>query len=236
MKNLLAFGFFLSTACSVHAQVPAPGLPSPRQDSAAIRSAAEQFLHAQAAGLPGEVQITVGQLDARLNLPTCATPEAFLPPAARVWGRTTVGIRCTVPTPWTVYVTAQVKVYADYLVSAHPLIAGQMLGSADITTLRGDLAALPAGILTDSAQALGRTVSMSVALGSPLRQELLKTQQAVQQGQAVRLVSSGAGFNVSTEGRALNNAAVGQIAQARTPAGQVVSGVARAGGIVDVTF
>ena len=235
MKNLL-FAFALVCTAPGWAQVATPLVPSARQDAAAIRNTVEQFLRVQSAGLPGEVQIAVGQLDAHLNLPSCPTPEAFLPAGSRVWGKTTVGVRCTVPAPWTVYVTAQVKVYADYLVSARPLVPGQVLGGEDIAKLRGDLAALPAGILTDAAQAVGRTVTMSVALGSALRQDLLKTQQAVQQGQAVRLVSSGAGFAVTTEGRALNNAAAGQIAQARTAAGQVVSGVARAGGIVDVTF
>ena len=237
MKNsLIAFALTLLSGGSACAQVLAPGISPARQDASAIRSTAEQFLRTQSAGLPGEVQIAVGQLDTRLNLPSCATLDAFLPGGARAWGKTTVGVRCAAPTPWTVFVTAQVKVVADYLITAHPLVAGQLVGSGDIATIRGDLATLAAGVLTDPTQALGRTVSMSVGLGSPLRQELLKSQQAVQQGQAVRLVSNGAGFNVSTEGRALNNAAAGQIAQARTPGGQVVSGVARAGGIVEVTF
>jgi flagella basal body P-ring formation protein FlgA len=58
----------------------------------------------------------------------------------------------------------------------------------------------------------------------------------VQQGQSVRVVSSGPGFRVSTEARALNNASEGQIAQARTASGQVVSGIAKAGGVVEVGY
>jgi flagella basal body P-ring formation protein FlgA len=230
MKTLLlAFATLLTLPA--FAQISAP-----RQDPAAIRSSVEQFLRTQSVGLPGEVQITVGQLDAHLNLPSCPTPEAFLPIGSRVWGKTTVGVRCTVPSPWTVYVTAQVKVITEYVASAAPLAQGQLVGPNDVVKIKGDLSALPAGILTDPAQAIGRTVAMSVGLGSPMRQDSLKLQQAIQQGQAVRLVSSGAGFSVTTEGRALNNAAAGQVAQARTSGGQVVSGVARTGGIVEVTF
>ncbi|MEC5217524.1 flagella basal body P-ring formation protein FlgA [Actimicrobium sp. GrIS 1.19] len=230
MKTLL----FLSAALislSASAQTLAP-----RQDPAQIRSSVEQFLRVQTTGLPGEVQITVGQLDARLSLPACQTPEAFLPAGSRVWGRTSVGVRCTAPSPWTVYVTAQVKVIADYVASAIPLSQGQLVGPNDVIRIRGDLTLLPAGVLTDPAQAIGRTVAGSVGLGSPLRQDSLKTVQAVQQGQAVRVVSTGPGFSVATDGRALNNAVAGQIAQAKTAGGQVVSGVARAGGIVDVTY
>jgi flagella basal body P-ring formation protein FlgA len=58
----------------------------------------------------------------------------------------------------------------------------------------------------------------------------------VQQGQSVRLVSNGNGFSVSSEARAIGNAAEGQVVQVRTPAGAVVSGTARAGGLVEVSF
>ena len=230
MKTLIAV-----LACLLSLPAAAQ-LMAPRQDPAALRGTVDQFLRAQSAGLPGEVTITVGQLDARMSLPACPAPEAFLPAGSRVWGKTSVGVRCLAPSPWIVYVTAQVKVIADYVASAAPLAQGQLVGPNDVMRMKGDLTILPAGILTDPAQAIGRTVAMSVGMGSPLRVDSLRIQQVVQQGQAVRLVSSGPGFSVATEGRALNNAAVGQIAQARTPAGQVVSGVARAGGYVDVTY
>jgi flagella basal body P-ring formation protein FlgA len=58
----------------------------------------------------------------------------------------------------------------------------------------------------------------------------------VQMGQTIRLVSTGAGFQISTEGRAMNNAVVGQTVQARTLNGQLVSGIARAGGVLDVAY
>jgi len=79
-------------------------------------------------------------------------------------------------------------------------------------------------------------MSISLPAGTPLRNDALRSVQAVQQGQTVRLTSSGPGFTVTAEARALNNAAEGQVAQARTASGQVVSGVARAGGIIEVTY
>lgn len=212
------------------AQTPA------RQDLAALRQNVEQFLRIQTAGLPGQVGITVGQVDARTNLPACAAPESFLPNGSRIWGKTTVGMRCREPSPWTIYISATVRVVADYVITAAPLAQGQMVGPNDLAKVQGDLTALPNGIITNPAQAIGRTVAVSLPAGSPLRNDALRSQQAVQQGQTIRLVSSGPGFRVSTEARALNNAAEGQVAQARTTTGQVVSGVARAGGVVEVTY
>jgi flagella basal body P-ring formation protein FlgA len=41
---------------------------------------------------------------------------------------------------------------------------------------------------------------------------------------------------VSSDARALNNANEGQLTQVRTPAGQVISGIAKLGGIVEITY
>lgn len=207
-----------------------------RQDPAALRQIAEQFLRVQSAGLPGQVNIKVGSVDARTNLAACAAPEAFLPNGSRVWGKTTVGMRCSTPSPWTIYISATVQVIGNYLVSAAPLAQGQMVGPNDLAKVKGDLTALPSGILTDASQAVGRTITISLPAGTPLRSDSLRAQQAVQQGQTVRLVTAGPGFQVSAEARALNNAVEGQVAQARTASGQVVSGVAKAGGVVEVTY
>ena len=208
----------------------------PRQDQGAIRQAVEQFLRIQSAGLPGDVDIAVGAVDNRLNLAQCPTPEAFLPNGSRLWGKTTVGVRCTVPVAWTIYVTATVRVTADYVAVAAPLAQGQQIGPQDLTTMKGDLTTLPSGIITDASQAIGRTAAVSLQAGAPLRRDMLKQQQAVQQGQVVKLISSGPGFKVSTEGRALANGSEGQLIQARTPAGQVVSGIAKAGGVMEVNY
>lgn len=233
MNMLASFAFFLLLliAHAAHAQAPAP-----RQDHAALRQTIEQFLSAQTAGLPGQASVTVGQIDSRLALAACAAPEAFLPNGSRAWGKTTVGVRCNVPTPWTIYVAATVRVQGDYIAAAAPLAQGQSIGPNDLATIKGDLAALPPGVITDPSQAVGHTLSRSVPLGAPLRQDALRSRQAVQQGQVVRLVSAGPGFRVSTEGRAMSNAGEGQIAQARTPTGQVVSGIAKMGGVVEVSY
>lgn len=207
-----------------------------RQDHGALRQAVTQFLTVQAGGLPGQISVTVGAIDPRLNLASCAAPEAFLPNGAKAWGKTSVGVRCTAPSPWTVYIPAMVQVQGEYLAAAVPLAQGQTIGPNDVAKVRGDLTALPPGIVTDASQAVGYTVARTVALGAPLRQDALRSQQAVAQGQMVRLVSAGPGFKVTTDGRALANGSDGQTIQVRAPNGQVVSGVARLGGLVEVAY
>lgn len=207
-----------------------------KQDPALVRQAVEQFLQVQSAGLPGQVSIAVGQVDPRTNLAACPSPEAFLPPGGKVWGKTTVGVRCTAPSTWILYVQATVSVLGEYVATAAPVSQGQVIGASDIVKARGDLTTMPNGIVTDAAQAVGRTMGASLPAGTPLRADLLKSQMVIQQGQVVKIVTNGPGFSVSGEGRALTNGSEGQTVQARTQAGQVISGVARSGGVVEVAF
>jgi flagella basal body P-ring formation protein FlgA len=230
MKN--AFLLMLSLLAPLACAQPA----APRQDLEALRQLAEQFLQVHSAGLPGKASVSVGALDARMNLAACAAPQAFQQPGARAWGKTTVGVRCPAPTPWTVYIQAQVSVQAEYVAAAVPLAQGQDIAASQLVMLKGDLGALPNGVLTDMAQAVGRSSAMALAPGAPLRADMLRSKPVVQQGQAVRVVSNGAGFSVSAEGRAIGNAGEGQLVQVRTKAGSVLSGVARAGGLVEVVF
>ncbi|MFC4930035.1 flagellar basal body P-ring formation chaperone FlgA [Massilia sp. GCM10023247] len=226
---LKLFALLLLSAPLAQAAAPA------RQDGAALRKVAEQFLRTQSAGLPGKVGVKIGAVDPRLSLAACPAPEAFQQPGARPWGKTTVGVRCTAPS-WTVFLQAQVSVLADYVTASVPLAQGQPIEAGQLATMQGDIAAMPNGIITDMAQAIGRTPTVSLPAGTPLRLDSLKSRPVVQQNQAVRIVSRGENFSVSGEGKALTQAGEGQVVQVRTPRGAIVSGTARAGGIVEVTL
>lgn len=206
------------------------------QDTNSLRIVAEEFLATQATGLPGKMSITIGKIDNRLKLPACANISPFLLPGSKPWGKVNLGIRCSTPTPWTIYLSAQIQATADYYVTTTPLSQGQLIGLADIRKVSGDLASLPVGVITNPTQAIGRSLITSLASGSVLRMDALKITPVIQQGQSIRVISTGPGFQVTTEGLALNNANEGQIAKAKTISGQLVSGIARVGGIIDVNF
>lgn len=236
LTGLLSFLCIATAMPFAAAQTALPNASPQRQDTEVLRKTVERFLHKQSAGLPGDVTVTAGAVDARMNLPACPSPEAFLPPGGRLWGKTTVGVRCNAPSPWTVYLAATVRVVGDYVAAAVPLAPGQLVGAHDVIKVKGDLTGMPNGIVTDPAQAIGRTVAMSLHAGTPLRHDSLRTQRAVQAGQIVKLVSIGPGFRVTADGKALGHGNAGQIVQASTSNGQVVSGIARANGILEVTY
>ena len=216
---------------------PALADPAPvRQNLAALHSVAVEWLSAQATHMPGTPSVHVSAPDARLNLAPCDAMEPFLPASARLPGKTTIGIRCVAPLVWTVYLPAQLGLMVDYVSSAGALAQGQKLTQADLVLQRGDLASLPAGVLTDTAQAVGRTVVLPLAAGIPLVRRVLRSQPVVQQGQPVRLVAAGSGFTISSEGRALSSGHEGDLIQARTAGGQLISGIAQADGALAVRY
>jgi flagella basal body P-ring formation protein FlgA len=202
---------------------------------ATLYSTLDDFLRTQTQGLPGKVSYSIGQLDSRTQLSPCNAFEPFLPAGGKLWGKATVGMRCLGPATWTVYIPVKVTVAGNYLVTARTLSAGQVLGATDVVVRNGDLSSLPPNVLTDQAQAVGKTVKNGFSAGQPLRGDFLIAAWAVQQGQSVRTVSNGPGFSVSSEGKALNNALAGQVVQVRTNSGQTVSGIAQPGGIVEVS-
>ena len=238
VNALLLTAALVTAAAGAQTAAPAAGAPAgaARQNVAALRTVVEQFLQTQTAGLPGEVKVKVGAIDARTALAACPAPEAFLQPGARAWGKTTVGVRCTAPSSWTIFVQAQVSVQAEYVAAALPLAQGQAIEQSQLVLVKGDIATMPNGIITDMSQAIGRMPTVSLAAGTPLRADSLRSKPVVQQGQAVRLVTNGNGFSVSGEGKAIGNAGDGQVVQVRTASGSIVSGTAHAGGLVEVAF
>jgi len=204
------------------------------QQLAQIQQAVEDLLRQQTAGLPGRVSYTVGAIESRLSLAQCPAAEAFIPAGVRLWGNANIGVRCNGSNAWTIYVPVTVRISTGIVIAARALTQARPIEAADMLIQEGDLTQLPASVVTDPALALGRSVTHNVAAGQPLRQDLLRSQPVVQQGQSVTVRSQGAGFKVSTEGKALTTAAEGQVTQVRIASGQTVSGIAHAGAIVDI--
>ncbi len=209
-------------------------LPTLAQAADPILDAAERHARNEAQGLPGEVTIRVGQLDPQTRLPACSSLQAYTPPGAKPWGRTHVGVRCLGPAQWAVLVPVQISVVRPYLVTARPLAAGQIIQPEDLATLRGDLANLPAGVLTEQQFVVGKTLKNALAAGLPLRGDQLLAPQLVKQGQSVKLVTRGPGFSITGEGKALTNGGAGQIVQVRVPSGQTISGIVQDDGSVEI--
>jgi len=203
------------------------------QPSEAIALAAQAYLQGQLASLPGQPSIAIDPPRAE-RLTPCDAMSPFMPAGMRLRPRMTVGVRCNAPRPWTTYVQATVSVPGQYYVASRLIAAGQALTPADLAPRDGDLVALPPGAITDPQAVVGMTAAYRINAGQPVRGSSLRNAQSVLRGSNVRINARGKGFVVSSEGQALENAAPGATVQVRTASGQVISGIVRNAGLVEM--
>jgi flagellar basal body P-ring formation protein FlgA len=214
-------------AATAAASAPVPALaPNGTENNEAIRASADQFLRQQTAGLPGQVGINVTAIAPR-GLSACDSLEAFLPPGARLWGRTTVGVRCIGAHPWVMYLQALISVKATYFVASRDIAANQVIQAGDLTPREGDLTNLPRSVVTDLSQIIGKSSMEHISTGLLLRQDMLHTVAVIQAGQTVKLEVQGSGFSASYEGDAVSSGGTGDSVKVRTPSGQLVNGIVK---------
>jgi flagellar basal body P-ring formation protein FlgA len=209
-----------------------PALAADKQSHAKIHEVALAYTQAQTRTLPGKVSIKMEDIDPRTVLPACAALEAFLPGGAQLMGKTSIGVRCNAKPVWSVFVQATVRVSADMLIANRPLAQNTVLNANDFSLQNGEMG--QPGILTDPAQAVGKTLKFGIGAGQVLRQDMLRAPYIVTQGQTTEVRVRTDSFAVRSTGQALNNGAEGQNVQVRMASGQVVSGTATADGSVEV--
>lgn len=213
--------------------VAAQAQDAPTQAPEAIIATAQAYLLEQLAALPGQPSVALDPPRVE-RLAPCDAMSPFMPSGMRLRSRMTVGVRCNAPKAWTTYLQATVSVPGNYYVASRMIAAGQALTPADLTPREGDLVALPPGAITRPEAVIGMTAAYRINAGQPVKSTALRNAQSVLRGSNVRINARGKGFVVSSEGLALDNAAPGATVQVRTASGQVVSGVVRNAGLVEI--
>ena len=205
-----------------------------QQDMAETQKVAQAFLEKTVKQIGELKQVQFAPIDPRLKLKACDSISAFLPSSSKVWGKINVGVRCTGSANWQIFLPVTVNVRGHYYMLANQVKHGQSIAEADLIKVDGDLDALPANAVLRAEEIQGKTVQGNYSSGVVLRTDMLKAPLAIQQGQTVKVISHGQGFSVSTEATALTTANEGQIAKAKTNNGQVISGIAKLGAIIEI--
>lgn len=198
-----------------------------------IASQVEAILKQETANLPGQLALRIAPL-ALGNRPACNDYEVYKPGGFRLRPRMTLGLRCVAPQRWSAYVAVQATLLGRYPVAAQMLAVGDALPTSALTLREGDLLALPSDAVLNPDRLAGWTARQRIAVGMPIRAGALRSADAVRRGMPVKLVLHGSGFTVSRDGVAIDEGAPGSAVQVRTPAGQIVSGIVRGGGTVEV--
>ena len=203
--------------------------------TAAVEGFVAQVLEpiADAGGAPATISVGAPRND---RLGECDDPAPFLPPGARLRSGMNVGVRCTVPNVWTTYVPVSIQMDVTYFVAARTVAADQSIGPDDIEARQVDLSRLPAHAVRQATDLHGMVATNRVNVGAAFKTSALRSPLSVVRGQNVRIVANGKGFSVTSEGQAMATAGPGTTVQVRTKSGQLVSGVVRHAGLVEITL
>lgn len=182
------------------------------QSHDSILETVKNYIHEKTEkSLGDEGEITVNRLDSRLLLQKCADPlTAFSSSGEQFIGHISVGIRCDIPKPWTIYVRAHIKAYSDVLVTTRAIKRGEHLTTADITLAKRDLSSLPSHYLNQLEQANGLVVKRSIQRGTVLTSRSLEAPKLVRRGQKISLLAERNGIQVRSKGKSLSDGVSGQ--------------------------
>lgn len=219
----LASAFALTAGLAL----PASAEPLDRALATQLHQWAQEQAQSASTQAGVRAELSVGQLDPRLRLAPCAKIEPYLPPGARPWGRTRVGLRCVDgPSRWNVYLPVTVHLWAQAPVLREPRSAGYQLQDADFTIGEVDWAARTDAPLLDPEAYVGRDLARPLSAGQPVRADDLQRRQWFAAGDTVQVIARGRGYSVSSEGQALSRGFEGQTVRVRTTSGRVVTGTA----------
>jgi flagella basal body P-ring formation protein FlgA len=173
------------------------------------------------------IEVTVGRVDPRIKLESCARFEPFLPSHARLWGRSHIGVRCVEGESWTTLVPVTVSVFGTALVANLPIPAGAPADPADFSLREVDLTRTVGIPVADPELLAGRSLGRSFSAGQMLRANDLRVPRTVSAGDPIRIRLIGQGFAVSAEGFAMAAAGEGEPLRVRTGSGKMLVGIVR---------
>ena len=165
--------------------------------------------------------------------PLCTQPVFSLPGNSRMWGLLSVAASCDNNRR---YLQVEVQVSGSYVVATRQIARGSTISAADLRMENGRLDLLPARTLFDSHQVMNAIALRDIIPDQPVTEMMMRQPWLVKSGQPVTVVTSGPGFSVRSEGRAMNNAAVAQTARVRMGSGQIVSGKVSAEGNILISL
>ena len=186
--------------------------PYAYQSHQSIVAAVKNYLKEQTTALEGKTTIEVSAVDHRLRLNRCAEKlETFSPPGANTVGKTTVGVRCSSPNPWTLYLSANITNNQLVAVAVKDLHRGTVIDSDDIALAERDTSSLLRGHFVSLDEISGRTLRRTLRRDQVITPNSLVAEQTIKRGQAVTILAGNDGIQVRMKGKALRNGNPGDL-------------------------
>lgn len=160
----------------------------------------------------------------------CDNPElSLIGRDSRLTGKRTVLAQCGARRH---FLPVRLSAEGTWWVASQSLPGGAIVQRSDIEPITGNLDHQPNGLIFNPDAIIGQRLTRAITAGKPLLENQLRQQWQLRAGQTVDLVTTGSGFRIRSQGKALNNAAVNDTLKVKTAGGRTVSGKVDAEGQV----
>ena len=186
-------------------------------------------------GGPANASVKVFPPEAELNLASCNKLDITVPGGpSSINGNIRVGVKCLQTNGWTIFLSANVQQKKTYFVTNRQIPYGEILKAEDLVPAQDFPENIPMDAVFDLRQAVGRGVVEIVEKNTAILSRHFSNQSVISNGQAVKVLIQGTGFKVTSDGKALGNAGVGQFVKIKLNSGQVVTAVAKTQGFAEI--
>jgi len=233
----VAFGLVAYTAFAQ----PSPPNKSARLDpvryAQEIRSAAERMLVKHPSLVGRAVTFDWRPLPAPTRI--CRrSVDLILPQSTRLWGEVSVVVRCADRPGWVASWLVDIRVSGAYWVLKVPKPAASVFVQGDGQEVASDLSRLKPGafeqLVDDPKRLVGYAAVRPLLAGDPLLLNDWRPVAVVRAGDRVKVAVTGTGFELSSDGQAIESGKVGDRVRVRLDDGRIVTGVATSLGAVAV--
>ncbi len=201
-----------------------------------IEQAAYEYTLKQVQAQYDNPQVVMGTLDTRLRLQACESKLDVFENDSRIMvGNKTVGVKCSSPVAWTVYVPVKIKVFKSVVVASKGLSANHIITKEDLKNKTTDISLLRQGYMENKEQLIGQQLKYAVSMEAVITSMSIRPQKIVRRGELITLVASAGKMEVRVNGTALADAQLGQRVKVKNNSSKrIVEGVVEGPGIVKV--
>lgn len=169
-----------------------------------IKNQAHSYLASKLDAKNIEYTIEIQNIDPRLKLKKCPLVVEIKSTQLHVKpGKNTLNIQCKSPTPWRIFMTAQVKIFSYALVAKYPLNKGHLINENDLKLEKIILTGLRSAYLSDSNKAVNHVLKRRVNRGSIISVNNLSKPTLIKKGDNITIIAKNNGFEISMKGIAL---------------------------------
>ena len=130
------------------------------------------------------------------------------------------------------FIQINVAVKGNYIVAKQAISAGTVINEDYIQIQSGWLDKLPSTVILDRVDAINHIALRNINLGEPIKTIMLQKNWQVKAGQIIKVIINGEGYEITTNGKTLNNAILNDKIKVKLNSDKIVEGTLTHQGVI----